>query len=376
MLRPVPLQVVDPAHAAEVISPPYDALDQLDRLAWAAERPLSFLHVTASPLEPSSGAADAAARANAAALRRLLDAGAFGPPLPPAFGVLELSVAGHRQRHVLGEVVVDDLGRHHLRYHERTRPERVDVLVRSLRAVRAWSSPISVTFPDTSEDRDRLDEVCAGEPLLDHEGPTLRIRLWSSDRDDLSPAGPLYVVDGHHRAEAGRRWAEQGGPRGLLVAAAPATELRVLPFHRIVVGGAARARAGLDLTPVAGPGEAAPPGFGTFGVHLDGRWWRLDTGAAPTGDLLTDLDPVVLEREVLGPVFGIDGRSRRIQEVPGVVGADELARRCHADDGVGLLIGAVPLDVVMAVADRGEVLPPKSTWFDPKPRSGVVLRRV
>jgi uncharacterized protein (DUF1015 family) len=376
VLRPLQVRVVRPEWAAAVISPAYDALGPRDRAEWSQQHPNSFLHVTRSQEDADDDDLDRLAQGNRAALDRLLQMGAFTEVGPPSLYVVELTTGMHRQRHIIGALAQGDEAL--LRRHERTRPDRVTALAQSFAAVEAWSSPISVAFVDTGASADLLDAATTGRPLVDHLGHQVRTRVWrAKPADEAALAaltdGLLYIVDGHHRAAAAHEWAAAGGHGGLLVAAAPASELRVLPFNRRVVGGAPTARERLALVPVEDPATPLPP-TGSFRTYLDERWWDHDAdGVAPADDELGRLDPVLLERLVLGPVFGLDGSSPRIDHVPGVGGPEELARRCDADDGVGFLVRPVPMATLVAAADRDEVLPPKSTWFDPKLRSGLFV---
>ncbi|MDY7105290.1 MAG: DUF1015 family protein [Actinomycetota bacterium] len=398
MLRPIPAAVVRPAWAERVVSPAYDAITPDERDAHVRSNRDSFLAVTVSPHDESSDAeVEAALAAGEEALARLLAADAWEPPSGPAYHLYELRVGEHRQIAVVGELDVAAANDGWLRRHERTRPRRVDVLARHVERLGIESSPIAAAIARGSGLAPLVDRLVAERPPeRDFALPDgLTQRVWRVD-DEVASAElaavladqPAYIVDGHHRADA---WSTErarsvSGDAGMLVAAFPAEQLRVLPYHRLVVarrsaGEVAAFESALAERFVVRPVDSDPPApaAGTIGVRVGERWRLVELGPVPTSpDVVDRLDAVRLQQDILGPLLGIadPGRDPRLEVVAGTTPVEELGRRADDAGGIGFALAATTVDEVVAVADAGGVMPPKSTYFDPKVRSGVFLRRV
>jgi uncharacterized protein (DUF1015 family) len=398
-VEPLVMSVVAPDHAHSVPSPAYDSLTPQQRLAWREEHPHSYLNVTRSPEdEPDDavGGTDALLSASRAALDRLMEIGAFDEARSAMFAY-ELELGDHRQLGLVAGVAVDDFAAGNVRAHEHIRTERMHVLADHLEVVGAQSSPVALAADDLGEAGRVLGAVTTAEPLLeitDQSG--VRQRIWAIDAaadigrcTEALAAQPLYLIDGHHRGAAAielqRRNPGAASAGQLLSVIFPAHELRVLEYNRWLHGIDAQRWMG-DIVdrfamapsqPGAGDSACAPGEFAMFG---DGQWYRgrfadgaVRQDAIGPGEILDHLDPVVLERTVLAPVLAHGG------VLDHLAGGQPLERlEALVRDGGGLAFALAPVDFgdIRAIADAGLVLPPKSTYFHPKVRSGVFLRQL
>lgn len=395
-VRPARMHVVDAALARRVSAPAYDSLSDVERAARAADDPLSYLNVLHAPLGRRR---QQALRRNRATLRDMLRAGVFRPGRRPRFAWYRVSSAGHTQTGLVAALSLDDYDAGRIAPHEHTRVDRVERLAEYLRIVEADSSPVSVahrTRPDLRHLAHRCTDRAADVSFTADDGVTHAV--WVTEepshieqiRGALAGLQRVYVTDGHHRFAAAARVAAEARRRGspgsdpdqwLLACLFPHDELRILPFHRIVRlprGTSTRRllealRAHASLRPLDGP--AMPGGPHRFVVCLGHRWYEAAVshdavGAGPLGSL----DVVTLQRRLLGPVFGVaEPRSDpRIGYIAGDVTA--LAAACTDERAVGIAVRPTSIDELMAVADAGQFMPPKSTRFDPKVRSGIFVR--
>ncbi len=406
--------LVTPEAAPRVVTPAYDVMSDDERGQLAAAEPDSFLNVVRTRPAPAMVGAgegdptglDTLLAAERHTVDRLVEEGAFAPMEVSGFHVLRLAVGDHVQVGIVGTVPVADIG-DTVRLHESTRTDKERQLVRHLEVVGIQSSPIELVHPGPSPVADLLSEVTARVPDLVLTQPDgLHQQVWTVHRSDevativdaFAAFPALYLTDGHHRAAAAVRYAERRRAEveaaghepdpdapweEVLVAVFPATEVRLHSYHRVVQPLGAPPAEVRDRLATAGalePVEAGDLGelaAGTAGVFLAGGWHRLvlevTPGSGPTARLATTL----LQERVLGPVLGVhDPRTDpRLTYVPGTLGLDALAERA-GPDGVAIALPATTLAELVAVADAGGTMPPKSTWFEPKLRSGVFLRRV
>jgi uncharacterized protein (DUF1015 family) len=406
VLRPFPGLVVDPAWADRVISGPYDAYTPAQRSAMAAENPYSFLHVTRSqedvPPEQRDDI-DGLIDYCAASMHRLYDAGAYQCHDEPVLFLYRMGIDTSEGRHVqtgiMGLVPVTEDGDRRILRHEAVRPGRTDLLARHLLTVGASSSPISLTFRSDEDLEATIASCCEQPPVLDshHEGVDQTVWAVGGDAAAALIAAfgrrTLYVTDGHHRLaaaiDARSRVPDRpgDGPLEWIQAVLFADEqLLVLPFHRRVGDRSGRRADELvealgasgPLTRVDDADAARPRSPGSVGVYLAGDWYTLEL-PPPAGDRAVDaLDVSRLQDGILGPVFGVidPGSDPMIDYVPDPVGVDALVERCDEDNRVGFVLYHTSVTELMDVADDGDLMPPKSSYFEPKPRSGIFVRRL
>jgi uncharacterized protein (DUF1015 family) len=408
-LEPFTGSLVAGHRAQRVVAPPYDALRPDQREAMAAADPDSFLGVL--PPGGSEDDLDARLRACRASLERLLASGAFRPLPAPALALVTITDRDHRLTALVGDVEVAAFNDGRVRPHEATGERRVADLARYLEVVGVASSPVAVVHRPSDVVAEVVADVLPASPdvaFVADDGAEVTMRvvtdaaMLTRARAAVAAAGPLYVADGHHRADGVARFAAGGAtaptdpprtdPRRdrVLTAVLPADQLRVLPFHRRVDGVAlspgelerwlaARGLAGdhLDV-------PTAPDVPGTVTVTDGTDWWRVDLRDRRREGPVASLDVRTVERELLEPLVAhaggrVDGDGKgdgagdvgRIEVVPvaPTLGLGVLAR----PGSVGVALAAPPLEAVLAVADAGETMPAKSTYVTPKLRSGLLL---
>jgi uncharacterized protein (DUF1015 family) len=403
-----PFAALRPAagRAAEVIAPPYDVLSSEEARARAVGKPWSFLHISKPEIDlpvgtdPYSPAVYAKAAEN---LARMLDTGVLARDRAPGYYVYRITTSDHVQTGVVVAASLAAYDANRIRKHEDTRPDKEDDRVRQIEALNAQTGPVLVAYPTAPELDELLAQVSHGAPESDSLADDgVRHAIWPV-RDaatiaritalfDAMPA--LYISDGHHRSAAAARVAagrRKANPRhtgeesynSLLVVAFPRHELRILDYNRVVrdLHGLsidaflAKLREKFTLTPSATP--VKPAQHGDFGLYAGGRWHRLTLRAdlAAVTDPIACLDVSLLTIHSLDPTLGIrDLRSDpRIDFVGGGRGLAALEER--VDSGAmaaAFSLYPTSLQDLMAVADAGEVMPPKSTWFDPKLADGLV----
>ena len=399
-----------PGRAADVLAPPYDVLSFDEARARAAGRPWSFLHIsrpeidlpeTLSPYDPAVYAK------GAENLTGMLEAGVLLRDPEPCFYVYRLQMDGHVQTGLVAAASVPAYDANRIRKHEYTRPDKEDDRVRQIDALDAQTGPVLLAHRVHSGLRTLVTGVCEGAPAADvTTDDGVRHTFWVVEDPGLVEAlgalfdpatagavDTLYIADGHHRSAAASRVAaqrrERGGPgwtgacEGFLAVLFQADELRILDYNRVVrdLNGLSReaflGRVEERFEVVPSPVPLRPERSGEFGMYLPGQWYRLsiDPRQLQSGDPVSRLDVSLLADHLVEPVLGIHDprRDQRIDFVGGIRGLAELERRV---DGGGMAVAfalhPTTLEQLMAVADAGEVMPPKSTWFEPKLADGMV----
>jgi uncharacterized protein (DUF1015 family) len=393
-LRPFAAWRPAPEVVAAVASPPYDVVSRAEAAALARDNPQSFLHVVRSEIdlpedvEPCDARVYAKAREN---LDRLIREGALRPEPRPALYLYRLAMDGKEQVGVVGCAHVDDYERGVIRKHEATRLDKEDDRTRHIQALGAHAEAVLLAY----RGRPAIDRLAAEgmqqRPLYDFtDSGGVRHSLWTLTDPapwvEMFDAVPgAYIADGHHRTASAWRAArlapEESGRHWFPAALFPAEQLRILPYNRVIadLGGQAPGEVRARLAEVGRlsvTADPAPPRPGTFCLYLDGRWHLLELAPSSIdrSDPLRSLDVALLQERVLAPVLGIgDLRTdRRIDFVGGRRRARELETRVDSGQAA-LAVSLYPttVDQLMAVSDRGQMMPPKSTWFEPKLASGL-----
>jgi uncharacterized protein (DUF1015 family) len=391
--------------ARDVASFPYDVLSSDEARVLAQGNPVSFLHVCKPEidLDPSVDVHDdrvyARGREN---LRRFIAEGVLVRDAQPCFYVYQQRMGGHVQAGLVGLCSVREYEQGLIKRHEHTRPDKEDDRTRHVTEANANAEPVFLTYRAVAEISRLVDGVRARTPTYDFTATDgIGHALWVvTDAQEVAalerlfaavPA--LYVADGHHRTAAacrhGRLMRERhpGGtgaePYELFMAVVfPHDQLRILDYNRVVrdLNGLTAeqflARVGERFT--IEPGQATTPARAQrFGMFLGGRWHTLTAkpGTFPVHDPIRGLDVSILQDNLLAPVLGIaDPRTdQRVDFVGGIRGLGELEKRCAAGWAVAFALHPTSLDQLMQVADSGQVMPPKSTWFEPKLRSGLTV---
>ena len=393
----------EPALASKVAAVPYDVVSRDEAVRLAAGNPHSFLHVGRSDIDlppetdPHDDRVYAAARS---ALDRFVAEGTLLREPEPSLYIYRQEMAGRAQTGVVGCVHIDDYERDVIRKHEKTRKDKEDDRTRHVLTLDANAEPVFLTYRG-SEDVDRLVERAVHTtPLYDFTAvDDVRHTVWRvTDTRPLSDAFGMipvaYVADGHHRSASAWRAGREKRARNanhfgneeynwFLAVLFPAAQLAILPYNRLVKDLAGQTPAQVlerirALGRVSETRQPVPPRAGTFCIYLDHHWYlvELDPATIAEPDPIGSLDVSLLHDRMLGPILGIgDPRTdERVDFVGGIRGAEELERRVDSGE-MALAVSMFPttLEQLMRVADAGEVMPPKSTWFEPKLRSGLFV---
>jgi uncharacterized protein (DUF1015 family) len=391
-----------PAAAPAVSSVPYDVVNTEEARQLAAGNPLSFLHVTRSEIDmpadadPYSGDVYELARQNLAALRE--KAPLVVEDVPSVY-FYRLRMGEHEQTGIAGCFSVDEYESDVIKKHERTRKDKEDDRTRHIVHVRAQTGVVFLTYRASAAVNSVEADVTSGAPLYDFAAPDgVHHTIWKAGQketkalvDAFARIPALYIADGHHRAaSAARARAElgqaDGGEANTFIAVAfPDDQVQILPYNRIVkdLAGATAAEflaAVREHVPVT-PGTATPERQGRVSMYVDGQWYTLDVGATEPEDdsRAAGLDVARLQRAVLEPVLRIgDVRTdKRIDFVGGARGTAALEQA--VDSGrAAVAFSMFPVSVtdLIAISDAGGIMPPKSTWFEPKLRDGLLIHEI
>lgn len=396
MVALVPFRALRPAAAlaAKVASPPYDVITTEEARALARGNDVNFLRVSRPEVDLPAGvdehsdAIHVKARDN---LAELVRRGVLVQDPEPRFYVYAERVGEHHQTALVACASVHEYDTGIIKKHEKTSDDKVDDRFRHIDALSAHDEPLYLTYRTVPAIDHLIEQVKRNPPVCDLSTH----RLWSVPPEagaaiaELFRSVPaLYIADGHHRcAAASRVHARRTGQAGehgvFLTALIPHDQARILAYNRLVRDPAGRGPEALvdtlgeifDLEPAASP---LPSEALTFGVFVGGRWWRarVRPGSYPADDPVSSLDCAIVQDQLLAPVFGIaDQRtSKDVAFVGGNRGARELERRVEREHwSLALTLFPTRLDQLFAVADSGKLMPPKSTWFDPKLRSGLFM---
>jgi uncharacterized protein (DUF1015 family) len=395
-----------PELAAAVASVPYDVVNRAEAAALAEGNPHSFLHVGRSDIDlpadtdPYDPRIYSGARA---ALDRLLADGTLVRDQLPALFLYRLVMDGRAQTGVVACVHVDDYEHDLIRKHEKTRKDKEDDRTRHVLTLNAHAEPVFLTYRSVPA-VDRLADAAMRQPsLYDFTAPDgVRHTVWriadSKAWVEVFGVIPLaYVADGHHRSASAwragkeRRSANPGHTGNeeynwFLAVLFPQNQLGILPYNRLVrdlngLSPAAFRERLVALGQLEATDQPIPDRPGVFTFFFDGRWERLtiDPPRINHEDPIRSLDVSLLQDLVLAPLLGVaDPRTdKRVDFVGGIRGTAELERRVRSGEmALGVSLYPTTIDQLLAVADAGAIMPPKSTWFEPKLRSGLFVHEL
>lgn len=412
--------LVNGAQAKQVVSPAYDSVLPKQRQQFAESNPQNFLNTMRLLEDFPADATPTQAQlllSNKANLVKLLDDGAYEKLERPCLFLYQLSSGEHVQTGVVCEVGIEEYEKGLIRRHENTRSDKEDLLTDYQKVVGVSSSPICLTYSQSDALDDYVAQLMQKPPNLDFvseddfEQQVVTQRVWRIEDsveqqrllDLFSEIEITYLTDGHHRAASGQRYAEimraqhkednngEGNDEDqpynqMLVALFPDNQLSLLPFHRCV-----KDLNGLTETQIV---EALGKYFsvkklhaqttfeaskhGEFGMYINNHWYQLN--ATPEcidqTNPFNSLDVTLLQNLILEPIFGIkDMRGdARLDYIAGVSGNEGIKQKCREGWEVVFACYATSIEQLMKVADANLLMPPKSTYFDPKPRSGIFVR--
>ena len=386
--------------AEDLLAPPYDVLNTAEAKIQAANRPSSFLHVSKPEIDLEDNTdpySDAVYARGAANLERLIHQGLLQRDPLDHYYVYRLTMGDHNQTGLVAVASVEAYNQNRIRKHEFTRPQKEQDRVNHVDALNAQTGPVFLVY----RAQQRLDEIlqqvaneAAEVDVTLDDG--VRHQFWvvrgESQLDEITrlvEAMPsLYIADGHHRSAAAARVAERRGGGGdapsdyfLAVLFSDqvvqifdynrvVTDLHGLTAEQLLAAVSERFAANAESQPVR------PTGSGEFGMYLAGQWYRLKVPAEQIpADPVGSLDVSLLHGLLIEPLLGVADprRDQRIDFVGGIRGLSELERRVDGGEmAVAFSLYPTSLGALMAVADADEVMPPKSTWFEPKLADGMV----
>lgn len=390
-----------PNLVAEVACVPYDVVDSAEAAALAQDNPNSLLHVDRAEIDCAPGTdihSDAVYAKAVENFRKLQEAGVLLRETAACVYIYEQTMGTHTQTGIAAVCHIEDYENDLIKKHEKTRKDKEDDRTRLVGDLSANTGPIFLTYRQSESIDAIVSEARLQAPTFDFVAPdgvrhtVWRITAHASLLEAFEKVPCAYVADGHHRTASavrvGReRRAANPAHTGsedynwFLAVLFPGNQLKILPYNRVVhdLNGhsAEEFRAAVGrVFEVVGEGMDVPPGPGFVCMYLDGKWTTLRCPQPESPDPVSSLDVSILQDRLLAPLLGIDDprTSQRIDFIGGIRGTSELESRVKDGRGaVAFSMAPTTVDQLMAIADAGEIMPPKSTWFEPKLRSGLFI---
>ena len=382
--------------AASVASVPYDVVDTAEAKALAAGNPKSFLHVSRPEIDLAPGTDCSSPEAYAQA-RKALDALIAGGTLvkdaEPKFYAYRQTMGEHRQTGIVATFDTKDYLAGVLKQHEKTRKDKEDDRTRHIETLEAHTGPAFLTYRDDKAIDAIVDEACAKAPLYDFVAPDgIGHTVWEIAPASACVADELvelfaripvaYIADGHHRSAAASRYARErdfaGESRWFMAVIFPASQLKILAYNRLVAG-----LNGLSdyefMSRLSENFTIGAKGERNCRMYFRGKWTDLSWSIPAGSDVVSALDVSYLQDRLLAPVLGIgDPRTdKNISFMGGIRGDKALEQKVDSGEAaVAFAMEPVTVEEMMAIADAGAIMPPKSTWFEPKLRSGLFVHAV
>ena len=399
--------------ADKVASPPYDVLSSDEAREMAKGNSHTFLHVVKPeidlPIETDIHAEEVYQK-GAENLKKLIDCNDLIRSETPSFYVYRQKMGSIVQTGLVVGASVEEYNNNFIKKHEFTRKDKEDDRAKHVDTLNANTGPVFLTYPHKDNIDSFIEEITSEKPHIDFIADDgIGHTLWLVDNADkcvllqkmFADIPALYVADGHHRSAAASRVqairkASNPNHTGtesynyFLSVIFPDNQLYVMDYNRVLkdLNGLTESQL-MDKVKevfkvaelnVEEPQDAKPKQRTEFAMYLGGKWFRLNVkdGIIPKNDPVKSLDVAILQNNILNPVLGIDDprTNKRIDFIGGIRGLKELERRCALDCKVAFALYPTGMDQLMAIADAGEVMPPKSTWFEPKLRSGMVVRKL
>ena len=391
--------------AAAIASQPYDVISTDEARVAAEGNDISYLHVVRPEIDFPEGVdpySDAIYDKAAENLQKLIDDGYLAEDEQPGMFIYRQIF---QQREQYGIVCCYDVQQYRdeqIKKHEKTRPDKEDDRTRHLTTCSAHAEPVFLSFRDTNNINDLIQQDVSNKPVIDFEASDgVQHTVWrvgepSAYADAFDEVDSVYIADGHHRTAAGERAAtqrqsENSGHGGneeynrVLSVMFPSSQLKILAYNRIVsdLNGLTASEVIEQLSTVgtAEPTDnSVPTSPGELCIYLDGNWYhfRFDPAKVDHDDPINSLDVALLQNLILDPILGVgDPRTdQRIGFVGGIRGTKELEQRVNSGKAaIAFSMYPTSIEQLFEVSDAGKIMPPKSTWFEPKLRSGLFVHR-
>lgn len=386
--------------AATVIAPPYDVMSEAEARAIVADNPSSFVRVSRPEAVMPEGADSHAPEAYATARREflaMLAEGALMQDDADSYYLYGQKMGDHAQIGLVATFAVGEYDRNLIKKHEFTRPDKEKDRVDHIDATDCQTGMVFLAYRDQEPLNGLIAAHAAAPPLwqVTTEDGVVHT-LWrvadpaavQAITDAAAALPACYVADGHHRSAAAsivhrQRAGQPGSHAWFLAGLFPSSSLQILAYNRAIkdlfghteASFLASIRAHFDVEPTDAP---VPPGRGRFTMYLGGRWHLLTARDIPA-DPVAALDVSILQERVLHPLLGIANprTDKRIDFIGGIRGWQELQKLVDAGThAVAFHLHPTSMDQLLAVADVDQVMPPKSTWFEPKLRDAVAMHRI
>ncbi len=394
-----------PGHEADVCAPPYDVLNSAEARMRAAGKKWSFLHVSKPEIDLPGDISpydDAVYEMAASNIARMIEAQILVREDTPCYYAYRLIWEDHMQTGLVAAASVADYDNNKIRRHEFTRPVKEDDRVRQIEAVGAHTGPVMCAYPPAPPIDALLQRSISGAPDIDVTADDMvRHSIWVVDDAEIigqlteafNKLPAIYIADGHHRSAAASRVCaardraqpeNKNAPwRRFLSVIFPHHQMKILDYNRLIsdLNGMSPdellQKTAEIFTVEESDKPVRPAGRAEFGMYLGSKWYRLRLGddKIPHGDPVARLDINLLSDNLIAPILGIEDQrtDTRIDFVGGIRGLDELERRVDSGEmKLAFSLFATSMQDLMAVADAGEVMPTKSTWFEPKLADGLV----
>ncbi|MFU8813333.1 MAG: DUF1015 domain-containing protein [Balneolaceae bacterium] len=386
-----------PEHADEIACPPYDVIDTHEAAELADGKPNSFLHVIRPEIDLPEGTPfhdDAVYEKGAENLTALLQSDLLIQDEKPAIYIYRLEAENHTQTGVFTCAAVEDYDNDVILKHELTRPDKEDDRTRHILTQQAHAEPVMLTFKDTEEISFLIEKVTQlGEPYLRHEGEGgVMHTIWKTHKtadfaEAFSRIPSLYVADGHHRCKSASRVAHtmrektgnfpgEGEYDYFPVVLFPMNEMNILPYNRVILSADESQIEQLTSLGMTENGSPSPSGKGEISIYTNGQWYALQLPKLDEQSAVSSLDVARLQQGILEPVFGIQNprTDTNIKFVGGIRGTAELERLVDSGKAdLAISMHPTAIEELIDVSDKGELMPPKSTWFEPKIKSGFII---
>ncbi len=397
-----------PEFAEKVASPPYDVLNTEEARAMAKDNPYSFLHINKPEIDLPAGtnlyddAVYAKGREN---LERFIKEGIFIQDEKPCFYVYRQIMGNHQQIGLVAGASVEDYENNVIKKHELTRAEKEEDRVKHVDTLNAQTGPVFLTYKASDEVDRLMEKITQRPPVYDFTADDgIRHTFWVVDaeneikqlQDLFAQMDCLYVADGHHRSAAAMRVKQMRQKQNphhtgeeeynyFLTVIFPHNQMYIMDYNRVVkdLNGLSKeaflekVREKFEVEKLGTTAEK-PKKKHEFLMYLDGEWYRLKAkpGTFDPNDPVDQLDVSILMNNLLAPILGIGDprKDKRIDFVGGIRGLEELKRRVDSGEmQVAFALYPTSIEDLMAIADAGKIMPPKSTWFEPKLRSGLII---
>ena len=406
VIRPFRALRPRPERAQAVASVPYDVVNTEEARALAAGKPLSFLHVSRPEIDLPPGTdihSDPVYRKAVENFEKLIAEAPLEKEAEPSLYLYRLVMGQHEQIGVVAVCSIDEYDNNTIRKHERTRRDKEDDRTRHMIMLRAQTGPVFLTYRTRAEIDAQVNAAIAADPLFDLTAEDgIRHTIWRVTETDglvngFASVPLLYIADGHHRAASASRargelreqsFTHTGNEdyNYFLTVIFPDSQVQILAYNRVVrdLNGLSKEEFLAALKPqctVTENASPAPAERGQWRMYLDGQWYGLQLAPDTTlpASTVSALDVSVLQDRLLDPILGIkDVRTdKRIDFIGGLRGTQELERLVNEGKAaVAFSLFPTTVDELLMVSDANEIMPPKSTWFEPKLRDGLLIHTI